>query len=130
MLYIFLFKSYFTSVIPTALSLQCNWIPVIQASRNNYPYNPKFAETSDKCIVYTLLTAPSPEHSATINYLKIIMVSKYLIASGGLSSLIDTAERIKSKIPVVVMSGTGRAADLIGSAKILIQKYESVEDPE
>ena len=57
-----------------------------------------------------------------------IMVSNYLIVSGGLQSLIETAKRIKSKIPVVVMGGTGKAADLIGSAKILIQKYESVED--
>ena len=62
-------------------------------------------------------------------YNSIILIYNKTIA-GGLSSLIETAERIKCKIPVVVMSGTGRAADLIGTAKIMMQKYDSVEDLE
>ena len=48
---------------------------------------------------------------------------------GGLSSLIEAGERVKKKIPIVVMNGTGRAADLIGHARHLLQRHSGVDDP-
>ena len=50
--------------------------------------------------------------------------------AGGLSSLIEAGERVKNKIPIVVMNGTGRAADLIGNARKLLQRHNGVDDPE
>ncbi|XP_063677465.1 transient receptor potential cation channel subfamily M member-like 2 isoform X3 [Bolinopsis microptera] len=53
-----------------------------------------------------------------------------ILIEGGLSSLIEAGERVKNKIPIVVMNGTGRAADLIGNARQLLQRHNGVDDPE
>ena len=64
-------------------------------------------------------------HSNSFQQFPTIKYNNSHFILGGCYSLIETKDRVEKKIPIVVMMGTGRAADLIGTAKeLLVKSYD------